>query len=150
WVFQCDSDQQIPLIELLTLWQQRKENSVILGVRAHRQDPSERLIVSGVLRIVIRIIFGVTLQDANCPFRLYPTVVLKRLLDFVPAKAFAPNIFLSILSKSNIPVQEVFVTHAPRQGGVNSINRLNLLKVCWRSFKELMNFWYHKKLWHKT
>ena len=149
WIFQCDSDQQIPLNDLISLWNSKDNTTVTLGVRADRQDPSERLFVSSILKIVIRLVFGVSLQDPNCPFRLFPGAILKKLIEHVPNKAFAPNIFLSILAKSNTPVLEVFVSHAKRQAGTNSINRVNLLKVCWRSFKELLKFWLKKNIWHK-
>ena len=149
WVFQCDSDQQIPLKELIPMWNSRKHNACHLGVRIARQDPTERLFVSTVLKIIIRLFFGVSLQDPNCPFRLFPRNTLKAMLTSIPISTFAPNIFLSIIAKSNFDVHEVLVSHLPRQGGVNSINRINLLKICWRCVNETLSFWRNRESWQK-
>lgn len=149
WIFQCDSDQQIPLKELISLWQQRKTNTTVLGVRAQRQDPSERLFVSSLLRLALRVLFNVSIRDANCPFRLFPASALKAFLQHIPADTFAPNVFISVMAKSSMPVQETYVSHLPRMSGTNSINRINLLKVCLRCAGQLMNFWRSKESWPK-
>lgn len=149
WIFQCDSDRQIPLRELINIWNMRKAHEAVLAVRQNRQDPSERLLVSATLRFFIRSFFDVTIRDANCPFRLFPAHELKTFLTFIPEATFAPNVFISIMVKNGINVQEVFVEHLPRRTGENSINRLNLLKVCIRCTKELFNFWRSKKSWPK-
>ena len=149
WVFQCDSDQQIPLKELVNLWQQRKSGTTILGVRANRQDPGERLLVSSILRLAIKVLFNVSVRDANCPFRLFPANALKMFLGHIPSNTFAPNVFISIMAKSSMNVQETYVSHLPRMAGENSINRINLLKVCLRCANQLMNFWRSKESWPK-
>lgn len=149
WIFQCDSDQQIPLSELVTLWQQRRSNVATLGVRANRQDPGERLFVSSILRMAIRVLFNVSVRDANCPFRLFPAKPLATLLNCIPSTTFAPNVFISVMVKSSMDVQETYVSHLPRMAGENSINRVNLLKVCLRCAGELMNFWRSKESWPK-
>lgn len=149
WIFQCDSDQQIPLSELPTLWKLRQKDTTILGVRTNRQDPNERLLVSLVLRLILKVLFNVSIRDANCPFRLYPLHNLSSFLIHIPDTTFAPNVFLSVMAKSTSALQETFVSHLPRTQGTNSINRINLLKVCFRCTGELMNFWRSKESWPK-
>lgn len=149
WVFQCDSDQQIPLKEFIPLWNSRKTNQAILTIRAKRQDPSERLLVSKFLKVIIKLLFGLSIADANCPFRLFPSERLKEYLKFVPTTSFAPNVFLSIIFFNGSAVKETTVTHLARQGGTNSINKLNLLKICKRCIFEILNFWYQRKKWPK-
>lgn len=149
WIFQCDSDRQIPLGEFLNLWHQREPSTVILGVRANRQDPGERLLVSSILRFTLRILFNVSIRDANCPFRLFPASALSTFLKYIPATTFAPNVFISVMAKSFTNVQETYVSHLPRTTGTNSINRLNLFKVCLRCAGELINFWRNKESWPK-
>src|SRR5690606_13420289 len=99
WIFQCDSDRQTPLVELINFWQQKRPNQIFLGVRANRQDPNERLMVSAFLRFLLMFLFQVSLKDANCPFRLFPKGALKNFLTHIPSDTFAPNIFLSVMSK---------------------------------------------------
>ncbi len=149
WIFQCDSDRQIPLKELINLWRMKKHGQAILAVRAARKDPGERLMVSAILRLFLKLLFGVSIRDANCPFRLVPAKALGLFLQHIPYETFAPNVFLSVLITHGMPVQEVFVEHLPRRTGENSINRFNLLKVCFRCSNELFNFWRRKKAWPK-
>tara|TARA_R110000868_G_scaffold30668_5_gene113210 strand:+ start:7488 stop:8231 length:744 start_codon:yes stop_codon:yes gene_type:complete len=149
WVFQCDSDQQTPLKDFHIFWQKRDQFQAFLGIRKNRQDPKERLIVSKILKFILRILFGHKVLDANCPFRLIRKSDLKNYLNIIPETSFAPNIFLSVLMANNQKLAQLHVTHLERQGGVNSINKLNLLKICKRCMLELFNFWYNRKLWSR-
>jgi hypothetical protein len=88
------------------------------------------------------VIYGTYIDDANIPFRLIKTSFLTKLLAGLPSPTpFAPNIFLSVLSKKagqklfNIPV-----THKERETGEVSIRHFKLLQVCWQSFKEIARF----------
>lgn len=150
WVFQCDSDRQIPVIEIFNFWKIRQSAQFFLGVRTNRQDPGERLFISNILRYLLKILFGANVQDANCPFRLIKTSQLKNALAFIPKKTFAPNVFLSVFANKTTNYQEVFVSHLPRKAGENSINRMNLLKICLRCIRELIRFWYTRKLWNQN
>jgi len=54
---------------------------------------------------------------------------------------FAPNIFLAIMAKK--AGQELFnipIVHKERATGEVSIRKMKLLKVCWQSFNELLDF----------
>tara|TARA_R110000868_G_scaffold86182_3_gene241719 strand:- start:1936 stop:2679 length:744 start_codon:yes stop_codon:yes gene_type:complete len=149
WVFQCDSDQQIPMNELLTFWNKREEFNSFLGIRKNRQDPKERLLVSKILKAILRVLFGLKILDANCPFRMIKAIDLKRYLAIIPETSFAPNVFLSVLMANHSKLGQLHVSHLERQGGVNSINKLNLLKICKRCTIELFHFWQNKKSWLK-
>lgn len=150
WIFQMDSDQQIPIADLLPLWKERDKNHAVLGIRRNRQDPKERLLVSRILKKIIRLLFQVKVEDANCPFRLVPSIQLNHCLKFIPRTTFAPNIFISIILSKTFEVKQSFVTHCERQGGVNSINRMNLLKICKRCFGELYHFWLTRNSWKQS
>lgn len=150
WVFQMDSDQQIPIADLKPLWEQRHSSHPVLGIRRNRQDPKERLMVSRILKFIIRFLFKTKVEDANCPFRLIPIQDLKHCLEFIPRSTFAPNIFISIILSKTRDIKQSFVTHHERQGGVNSINRMNLLKICKRCFGELYQFWLTRNSWKQS
>ncbi len=150
WIFQMDSDQQIPIADLLPLWEQRNKSQPVLGIRRNRQDPKERLLVSRILKKIIRLLFHVKVEDANCPFRLIPANNLNHCLKFIPRKTFAPNIFISIILSKTSDIKQAFVTHCERQRGVNSINRMNLLKICKRCFGELYHFWLTRNSWKQS
>ncbi len=141
FVFQLDSDDQIPASEFIKLWQLRQTSPFVLGFRRHRFDAFARIIVTNILRLLILDLFYCWIYDANVPFRLIRRTYLKSLLACMPEKAFAPNIFLSVFAKRDgRDLGNVIVLHKDRAAGVNSINYKNLLRVCWRCFKELWRF----------
>ncbi len=142
WVFQTDSDDQFETGDFWKLWEKRTESNFILGYRKVRFDAPIRLIITRIVRLTLWIFYGVSIPDSNIPFRLIESNYLKRCLDRLPEPPpFAPNIFLSVMAKKdknklfNIPI-----THKDRHTGEVSIKKWNLLKVCWRSFKELTAF----------
>ena len=141
YVFQTDSDNQIPASEFPKLWAVRQQNGYCAGVRAIRHDPILRKRISKILALTLGWIFGVKLRDANCPFRLIATSQLANLLPRISPQSIIPNILLSLLAAKKIEhFQEVEVIHHERQSGVGSLNLRKLGKFCWQALKELMIF----------
>ena len=70
FVFQTDSDGQTLPSEFEQFWDQREAWDMVIGWRNNRQDGGSRIFVTRILRLVIRICFGVSVKDANTPFRL--------------------------------------------------------------------------------
>jgi hypothetical protein len=63
------------------------------------------------------------------------------LLERLPAGVFAPNIFLAVLAaRDGKKLMSIPVTHRDRRTGTVSIIRMKLLKVCFRSARELVLF----------
>jgi hypothetical protein len=101
-----------------------------MGMRTKRQDGFSRIVVTKVLQFLIRIVFGVFVQDANIPFRLMKSNKLASLLSDIPKDYFLGNIAVSILAvwyKYNIMWMPI--TFKPRQGGVNSINLKKIIPI---------------------
>ena len=141
FVFQTDSDDQFKPEDFSKMWEKRNESQAILGWRQSRHDPFHRLVITRILRTLIGLFYGVYLKDSNVPYRLFRTEYLRRLLAAIPAHAFAPNIFLAVLSAKD--QQKLFfvpIVHEERQTGVVSIIKWKLLKVCFRSATELIEF----------
>ena len=142
YVFQTDSDDQFEASDFWKLWEKREVSNFILGYRKIRFDAPIRLIITRIVRLVLWLFYGVSIPDSNIPFRLIKADVLREMLKRLPHPLpFAPNIFLSVMARRdgenllNIPI-----THKDRHTGEVSIKKWNLLKVCWRSYKELMAF----------
>ena len=70
YIFQTDSDGQTLPSEFHQFWEDRNNNDAIIGYRNHRQDGFSRVIVTKTLKLVLRIIFGLNITDANTPYRL--------------------------------------------------------------------------------
>lgn len=142
YVFQTDSDDQFDTADFLKLWQLRNQSDFILGYRKQRFDAPFRLFVTQVLKWSLFAIYGAFISDSNIPFRLIKGSFLKKLLGQLPQPIpFAPNIFLAVMAKkSGQQLMDIPIHHKSRQTGEVSIVKMNLLKVCVRSFKELVAF----------
>lgn len=142
WVFQVDSDDQFETADFAKLWENRNKSKFILGYRKIRYDALPRLFITRILRLALFIFFGESIRDSNVPFRLMQGDFLAMILKKLPnEKLFAPNIFLAVLArKYQQDTLDIPITHKDRQTGTVSILRWKLLKVCFKSLKELIVF----------
>lgn len=123
YIFQTDSDGQTNPDEFAGFWERRHDYDMIIGHRHARQDGFSRIVVTKTLKATVRAAFGVTITDANTPFRLMNRQSLKDCLEFVPPDFYLANVILSVAyTKQNYRVKYLPITFKPRQGGVNSIN----------------------------
>lgn len=144
FIFQTDSDHQFTPADFINLWEDRNEYQALFGIRENRQDPPLRKIITGLLQKIIFDIYNLDIPDANVPYRLFQKSSLKNLVAVLPTGAFAPNIFLSILSfkSQKIKTKSLPVKHFDRPHGDAKLMRFNLLKGCIRSFFEIFSFSY--------
>ena len=141
WVFQVDSDNQFLPEDFPKLWEKRNNSNFLLGYRKKRYDEFNRLVITRIVRVIIFVLYGVIVKDANIPYRLIKGTYLEMLLNDLPGRPFAPNIFLSVMAKKDgNDLMFIPVTHKERETGQVSIIKMKLLKVCVRSAKELLNF----------
>jgi len=146
WVFQVDSDNQFLPEDFPKLWEKRNESNFILGYRQKRYDDFNRLIITRIVRMINTMFFGTYIVDSNIPYRLIKGSYLPKLLKALPGKPFAPNIFLAVLGKKDgNDVMSIPVTHKERETGQVSIIKWKLLKVCFRTARELFNFSFSMK-----
>lgn len=139
YIFQTDSDGQTLPEEFWQFWKLRKKYDMVIGYRNKREDGVSRILVTKTLKVVIRLIFGVSVTDANTPFRLMETKKLNEYLSIVPKDFNLSNVILSVIYiKRGSKVKYIPITFRPRQGGVNSIN---LSKIFGIGKKALVDFY---------
>ena len=137
YIFQTDSDGQTLPSEFDVFWQQREQYDMLIGHRNKREDGFSRVVVTEVLKMVIRICFKVTVKDANTPYRLMKADVLKEEMKEVPKDFFLSNVLLTVLfTKHHRAVKYIPITFRPRQGGVNSINLKRIVKIGKQALKD--------------
>ena len=130
YVFQTDSDGQTLPEEFEPFWAQRENYDMVIGWRKGRQDGASRVFVTKTLKNVIRVCFGVTVKDANTPYRLMKAETLRHYIDLIPQNFNLSNVLLSVIyQKKGCRVQYFPITFRPRQGGVNSINMKKIFKI---------------------
>lgn len=138
YIFQTDSDGQTEPDEFYGFWDDRAKYDFIIGTRRERKDGFSRIVVTIVLRWVVRLIFGVLVKDSNTPFRLMNSIKLAEVLHFVPENFFLSNVVISAVAvKDGYKCSWRPITFKPRQGGVNSINIKRIIGI---GFKAVGDF----------
>ena len=139
YIFQTDSDGQTLPEEFLPFWRGRENYDMVIGHRRHRQDGISRYIVTKTLKYVIKVCFGVTVTDANTPFRLMKAETLKKNIDLIPENFNLSNVIISVIyAKKNLKVKYIPITFRPRQGGVNSINLRKISRIGIQAFSDFV------------
>lgn len=141
YVFQVDSDGEMPSALFPGLWEARASAPFLLGARVNRGGHPLRLALSTIHRHLLRAVFGVSLRDPNIPFRLMRAGELRQLLEALPDGLFAPNVFLSLMAaRRGWLAYGPEVPLAPRAGGVASIRGWRTAKIAARCTRELLGF----------
>lgn len=118
YIFQTDSDGQTCAEEFETFWDQRNSYDVLIGERIGRKDGFSRVIVTKTLKVVLFMIFGIWVKDANTPFRLMKREVMEKYVEKIPPNYNLTNVMLSVFflyySES---VKFIPISFLERQGG---------------------------------
>lgn len=134
WIFQTDSDGQTNPDEFEQFWEKRFEYEAVIGNRIVRGDGKGRKMIENVVCILLRIIFGIKVQDANAPFRLMKTELVKKYIGNLPPDFNLPNIMLTtyyVYFKEKVLFLPV--SFQPRKAGKNSINVKKIIKIGWKA-----------------
>lgn len=130
YIFQTDSDGQTNPKEFDYFWSNRKKYAGIFGNRTVREDGNDRAFVEKVVCFLLKLYFGVNVPDANAPFRIMKTEVVKKYLYKMPADYNLPNIMMTAYFayyKETIHFKEI--SFKARTAGINSINIPKIIKI---------------------
>lgn len=133
YIFQTDSDGQTSPDEFQEFWNLRKEHDAVIGKRLSRGDGRVREFVEKVLCAILRLYFNVSIPDANAPFRLMKSDLVGKYLEKLPEDYPLPNVMLTtyfVRFQENVVFKSI--TFRPRQGGVNSVNLVKIVRIGWR------------------
>lgn len=135
WVFQIDSDDEMPADSFPELWRERDNYDFLFGARAGREQSLGRKIISAVSRLSVRLLFGGGVRDVNTPYRLMRADALAKILPAVPSDAFAPNVMISgLCARRRCRIFNTDVPHRGRRTGSVSIVKFKLWKSAGKAF----------------
>lgn len=141
YIFQTDSDGQTNPDEFPAFWEVRNEYDGIFGNRTVRGDGNDRAFVEKVVCFLLNLYFGVKIPDANAPFRLLKSVVVKKYLYRMAPDYNLPNIMLTTyFSFYNEKFCFKEISFKPRQAGTNSINIPRIIKIGWNALSDFSKF----------
>lgn len=137
YIFQTDSDGQTLPEEFWKFWELREKYAMIIGSRKGRQDGLLRIFVTKTLKLLLILYFRVNLEDANTPFRLLRTEILKGNIKLIPENYNLSNVLISVIyGRKKLPVKYLPITFRPRQGGINSINMKKIFHIGRQAVKD--------------
>jgi glycosyltransferase involved in cell wall biosynthesis len=138
YIFFTDGDGQFDLRQLPRLTQLAAAGfDIACGYRTRRADPLIRLVNARLYNIIIRIVFGLTVKDIDCAFKLFRREILEN-VTLTSEGAFINAEFLILAMRDGWRVGQVGVDHLPRQRGTQTGN--NPMVVA-KAFRELASFW---------
>jgi glycosyltransferase involved in cell wall biosynthesis len=120
FVFYTDSDNQFDLSELEGILPLMGEWDAVLGYRIARQDARRRLMTSWVFNHLACVVFGLTVRDLNCSFKLFRRDVL-RSLPLASDDFFIDTELVVRLHRGGWRYVERGVTHLPRTAGRSTV-----------------------------
>jgi hypothetical protein len=130
WVFQTDSDDEIPASAFEAVWRAREGQQAVFGIRTGRPSNAARRLLTRGAAFVVRRLFGQGPRDTNVPFRLIRRDVLARLLPRIPDDTFAPNVILTgLVARDGVRFAEVPVPAVERRLGQTTIVGMKTVKL---------------------
>ena len=141
WVFQVDSDNEMPASFFRELWKNKDSYDFLIGIRTNREQHSIRKIISGISRYTVWFFYRKGVADVNSPYRLMRTSCFAELFQKIPASTFAPNLIISgYAGLKKFRIFQTKVLHTNRETGEVSIKRFKLLKVAAKSYWQTIRF----------
>lgn len=141
WVFQTDSDNEMRPEHFRRFWEQREEYDGLFAIREGRTQGRGRRLISAVSRATVAVRFGRGVRDANVPYRLLRSDVLKPVVERIPDETFAPNVIISgAFSRRGARITNIPVPYRARKTGTVSIVKWKLWKAAARSFWQTLTY----------
>ena len=139
YIFQTNSDGQTLPEEFWQFWEKRQKCGLLIGYRQKREDGLSRIFVTRILRLVLFLIFGTWVKDANTPYRLMDGKQLAKVLKRIPSGFFLSNVLMTVIyEKHHLYVEYIPITFRPRQAGKNSINMKRIIKIGRQAFADFI------------
>jgi len=130
WVFQVDSDGEMPPESFPDLWHRRAEFNALFGYRKERRQQFARWLITRCSRLTVACLLGGRVHDVNVPYRLMRSDVLVNVLPLIPESTFAPNLVIAgALSRMDCRLCNHPVPHTHRKTGCTSIRSWRLWKA---------------------
>jgi putative flippase GtrA len=115
-VFFMDADGQFDIRDLERFFPLLQEYDAVLGYRFKRQDSWMRKLNAWGWKVLVQMVFGVSVRDIDCAFKLYPGKFLRE-LRLETRGAMINTEILSKFTCAGLTYTQLGVRHLPRKGG---------------------------------
>ena len=136
WIFFTDSDLQFDIHEIVNFIDHVDSNRIVIGFRKNRKDAFHRIGNATIYNKTLNILFGLTVRDVDCAYKLFP----KSLLEKILLKSNGALINAELLIKARqagFEFKEIEVSHFPRISGKSSGANPRVIA---KAFQEILLF----------
>ena len=144
YVFLMDSDGQFDISELDRFLPYIDDSNVVIGYRENRADSFMRTLNAWLYHVYIRAIFGLSVRDIDCAFKVFPRIAYQKVKPIKSGGALFSAELLIKLKKRGYKIIELPVSHFQRlfgkQTGANLRVILRMFKECWKLRNELRGY----------
>ena len=138
-IFYTDGDAQYDPAEMALLWQKIGPGvDLVNGYKISRSDPFHRIVIGRVYHHIVSILFGLTVRDVDCDFRLMRRSIFER----VHLEKTSGVICLELMKKihdAGFRIVEVPVHHYHRAFGQSQF--FNFPRI-FRTAVDVLRLWY--------
>lgn len=137
WIFQIDSDGQCAPEYFPEMVKVAQDNKVVYGFRQTRDDGLQRSLISRFVTLFTFFATGQWVRDANVPYRLIHSSVMRKIVDKVPPTFYLANILVSVLAKKEAGIKWINIHFRDRVGGTASVKTVSFVKHGFTLFRQL-------------
>lgn len=119
-----DGDGQFDPEDIGRLLAELPDADMVTGYRAHRADPWHRSVVSGVMNLLVRLLYGVRWRDVDCGLKVFKREVYTAALPLLATSALFNTELYFKAQRLGLRIRQLPVTHRPRLTGRRSGARL--------------------------
>ncbi len=127
-IFYTDSDLQFDMWDVKKLLPLIEDADIAVGWRMDRQDTRLRIFVAHCYNLFARKLFGISVRDIDCAFKLFRREVFER-IEIESEQFVVDTEILAKARKLGMRVVEVGVKHLPRAGGVSTVKPSHVINT---------------------
>jgi len=131
-----DSDGQFDFSEIKKFLTKINKTDLVIGYRVKRTDKLYRRILAKILWLANWILFGLSVKDVDCGFKLFKKEVIDKIGKLVTESAITETEFIVRAKRAGFKITQVGVKHYSRANGEQSGGKLKVIaKAGWEGIK---------------
>jgi glycosyltransferase involved in cell wall biosynthesis len=139
FIFYTDGDAQYDPAELSVLWAKMTPDAdLVNGYKISRADPLHRIVIGRIYHHIVSALFGLTLRDVDCDFRLMRRTIFER-INLVKTSGVICVEMMKKIQDGGFRIVEVPVHHYHRAFGKSEFFNFRRL---FRTGRDLLVLWY--------
>jgi glycosyltransferase involved in cell wall biosynthesis len=138
-IFYTDGDAQYDPAELAALWEQMTpQTDLVNGYKISRSDPMHRIIIGRIYHHVVSLMFGLSVRDVDCDFRLMRRTIFDR-IDLQKTSGVICLEMMKKIEDAGFQIVEVPVHHYHRAFGKSQF--FNFRRIA-KTAVDVLRLWY--------